>query len=96
MLLTQLAKIVLMFKHDYWRRAGRSGYRIRCELDFQLPSRLALGPTQPPVQWVPDLFPGVKRPGRAVDHPSISSAEVKERVEPYLYSPSGPSWSVVG
>jgi hypothetical protein len=21
------------------------------------------------VQWVPDLFPGVKRPGRGVDHP---------------------------
>jgi hypothetical protein len=26
-------------------------------------------------------FPGVKRPGRGVDHPSPSSAEVKERVE---------------
>jgi hypothetical protein len=28
-------------------------------------------------------------------HP-LSSAEVKERVELYLYSPSGPSWSVIG
>ena len=26
-------------------------------------------------------FPGVKRPGRGVDHPPPSSAEVKERVE---------------
>ena len=26
-------------------------------------------------------FPGVKRPGRGVDHPSPASAEVKERVE---------------
>jgi len=26
-------------------------------------------------------FPGVKRPGRGVDHPPQSSAEVKERVE---------------
>ena len=34
-------------------------------------------------------FPGVKRPGRGVDHPPLSSAEVKERVELYLYSPSG-------
>jgi hypothetical protein len=33
-------------------------------------------------------FPGVKRPGRGVDHPPLSSAEVKERVELYLYSPS--------
>ena len=31
-------------------------------------------------------FPGVKRPGRGVDHPPPSRAEVKERVELYLYS----------
>jgi len=31
-------------------------------------------------------FPGVKRPGRGVDHPPQSSAEVKERVELHLYS----------
>jgi hypothetical protein len=41
-------------------------------------------------------FPGVKRPGRGVNHPPPSSAEVKERVEIYLYSPSGPSWPVLG
>jgi hypothetical protein len=41
-------------------------------------------------------FPGVKRPGRGVDHPPPSSAEVKERVELYLYAPSGPSWPVLG
>jgi hypothetical protein len=41
-------------------------------------------------------FPGVKRPGRGVDHPPPSSARVKERVELYLYSPSGPSWPVIG
>ena len=41
-------------------------------------------------------FPGVKRPGRSVDHPPPSSAEVKERVEVHLYSPSGPSWPVLG
>jgi hypothetical protein len=39
---------------------------------------------------------GTGRPGRGVDHPSSSSAEVKERVELYLYSPSGPSWPVLG
>ena len=37
-------------------------------------------------------LPGVKRPGRGVNHPPPSSAEVKERVELYLYSPTGPWW----
>ena len=37
----------------------------------------------------------VKRPGRGVDQPLTSSAEVKERVKLYLYSRSGPSWPVV-
>ena len=36
-------------------------------------------------------FSGVKRLGRGVDHPPLSSAKVKERVELYFYSPSGPS-----
>ena len=36
-------------------------------------------------------FPGVKRSGRGVDHPPPSSAEVKERVEIYLYIPFGPT-----
>jgi hypothetical protein len=34
-------------------------------------------------------FLGVERLGRGVDHPPPSSAEVKERVELYLYSSSG-------
>jgi hypothetical protein len=32
-------------------------------------------------------LPGVKRPGCGVDHSAQSSAEVKERVALYLYSP---------
>jgi len=36
-----------------------------------------------------ESFPGVNRPGRGVDHPPPSSAEVKERVELCLYSPLG-------
>jgi hypothetical protein len=35
--------------------------------------------------------PGVKRPGRGVNHPLPSSVEVKERVELYLYSRTGSS-----
>jgi hypothetical protein len=41
-------------------------------------------------------FLGVKRSGREVDHLPPSSAEVKERVEIYLYCPSRPSWPILG
>jgi hypothetical protein len=41
-------------------------------------------------------FPRVKRPGRGVDHPPPSGAEVQERVELYIFSASGPSWCVLG
>jgi hypothetical protein len=60
---------------------------------FTTASRTVLGPTQPPIQWVPgDLSLGVKRPGREAGHTPPSSAEVKECVELYLHSPNTPSW----
>jgi hypothetical protein len=39
---------------------------------------------------------GVKRAGCGVDHPPTSKAEVEERVQLYICSPSGPSWPVLG
>jgi len=45
---------------------------------------------------VTESFPGVKRPGLGVDHPPPSRAEVKVRVELYLYSSSVNSWPVIG
>ena len=49
------------------------------------------------IQWVPGLFPGVKVAGawRGVQHPTESSAEVKERVQPYFSFPFGPSWPAI-
>ena len=66
-------------------RAGRSADRI--------PVRGEIFRTRPFLPWGPPSFlyngyrdscPGVKRPGRGVNHPPPSSAEVKGRVELYL------------
>ena len=40
-------------------------------------------------------FLDVKRTGRGADHPPLSKRRGHERVELYLYSPSGPSWPVI-
>jgi hypothetical protein len=36
-------------------------------------------------------FPGIKWPGPIVDYPPLSVADVKEKVELYIYSTSGTS-----
>jgi hypothetical protein len=41
------------------------------------------------------LDPGIKRSKRGANHPPQSSAEVEEKVEIYIYSPSGPSLPVL-
>jgi len=62
---------------SYWRHVtidnaigyGLDGPGIESrwgERDFPHPSRPALGPTQPPIQWLPGLSRGVKQPGRGV------------------------------
>ena len=63
---------------------------------FSAPVQLGLGAY--PASYTMDTgsFPVVKRPGRGLDHPSPSSAEVKERVELYLYSLYRSSCSVRG
>jgi hypothetical protein len=60
------------------------------EFFFSTDSRLALGPTQSPIQLAPGaLSLGVKRPCRESDH---SSPYVKECVEMYFHSSNTPSW----
>jgi hypothetical protein len=70
------------------------GFKSRWGRDFLHPSRPALESTQPPTQWLPSLSRELGRRGIAL--PTPSSAEVKGRVELYIYSPSGSSWPVLG
>jgi hypothetical protein len=76
-------KVMMMF--DLWECLGHHVMDVgKLEVHnlgfflFITASRMALGPTQPPIQWVPEaLSLGVKRPGRETDHSPLSSAEVK-------------------
>jgi hypothetical protein len=60
-------------------RGSRVRFPVGVEISlFTTASRTALGPTQPPIQWVPGaLSLGIKRPGREADQSPPSSAEVK-------------------
>ena len=70
------------------------GIESRWERDFPHPFRPNLLPTQPPFNGY-RVFPGGKVAGVWRWPPTPSSAEVKERVELYLYSTFGPSWPVI-
>jgi hypothetical protein len=51
-------------------------------------SRPTLGPTQPPIQWLPEaLSSGVKRQGREADHSPPVSVEVKKM---WIYTSTSP------
>jgi hypothetical protein len=65
--------------------AWTSGDRIPVGASFSAP--VQTGPGVHPASYAMGSrsLPGVKRPGRGADHPTLSSAEVKERVELYLY-----------
>jgi len=64
------------------------GLRIKSQWGRDLPHlpRWAPGTTQPPIQWV-SYFLGVKWVEHGVNNPPSFSAEVKERVEPYILLP---------
>jgi len=60
------------------------GVESRCCQDFSHPSRRALGPNQPPLEWVPSPFHEDKSARLWCYHPDPSSAEFKERVTLYI------------
>jgi hypothetical protein len=63
------------------------GIESRWGRDFPHLSRPVLKPTQPPVQWVRGLSRGQVAVGAWCWPLTPSIAEVKNRVELYLYSP---------
>jgi hypothetical protein len=75
----------------YFQTFRHSNGEPRSVESCSIVSRPALGPTQPLIQWDVGSFPGIKQPGREVDHSPPTSAEVKG-VELYLHSPNTSSW----
>jgi hypothetical protein len=69
-------------------RAGRSGVRRSVGMRFSLPVQSS--PVAQPASCTigtGSFSPRVKREGSGVNHPPLSSAKIKERVELYLCSP---------
>jgi hypothetical protein len=76
--------------------AGQSTDRILVGARFSAP--VQTGPRAHPASYEMGTgsLPGLKWPGRGVDHLPQTSAVVKEIVDIYFYSPSGLSWPVPG
>jgi hypothetical protein len=77
---------------------GLDGPEIEFRWGARFSAPVQTGPGTHPASYTMGArsFLGVKQPGRGVDHPPPSSAEVKEGIELYLYSPSGSSWPFLG
>jgi hypothetical protein len=71
------------------------GIESRCEAIFSPPVQTDPGANPASQTMGTGSFPGVKRQRLGINHPFPCSAEVKERVELYLYSPYGPSCPVL-
>ena len=63
------------------------GDRMSVEALFSAPVQTGSGAHPASYTIGTGSFPRVKRPGRGVDHPPLSNADVKERVELFLHSP---------
>jgi hypothetical protein len=65
-------------KSTGYRVGGRNSIAARLNILYSAPSRPALKPTQPPIQWVPgEIYPGDKAAGAWSWHLPPSSVEAK-------------------
>jgi len=98
---TRSSLCILNFMLPYADRDSLRGWKVRGSIPgegarFSPP--VQTGPRAHPASCTMGAgsFPGLKRLRRGVDHPPLSSTEVKGRVELYLFSPSEPLWPVLG
>jgi hypothetical protein len=83
---TQILKLIKI-RPMAWAGTAQSiqrlvtGWTVRWRRDFPHTFRPALGPTQPPIQWIPGLTWGCKAPprGRGVDHLDHLAPSLKNR-----------------
>ena len=96
---TRLSLVIYILRFLSYYHIG--GWTVRgsnpggCEIFSNSPDR-SWGPPSLVCNGYRVSFQGVKRPRRDGNHPPPCSAEVKERVDLYLYSPSGPLCPVLG
>jgi hypothetical protein len=73
-------------------------YEDRIQVGAIFPAPVQTGRVTHPAPYAMGTasFLGVKRPRGGIHHPPPSGAEVKERADLNLYSPSESSWPVLG
>jgi hypothetical protein len=75
---------------SYGLECRRIGARVPVRVRFfpSTSSKPILGPTLPPIQWIPEaLSSAFKWSSREADHSTPISAEVKKNVDLYIHSP---------
>jgi hypothetical protein len=82
-------------------QAGDSGILVRFqaeENDLFSDQSVQTGSEAHPASYIMGTrsFPAVKRPGRGVNHPPHLAPRLIKRIQLYIYSLSGLSWSVLG
>jgi hypothetical protein len=89
----------VMYATETWMtRYGLDGPGIESRWEATFSAPVDTGPRAHTASYTMGagfLSRGVNRPGCGVSHPPPSSTEVKERVEPQLFSSSGPWWLVL-
>ena len=79
-----------------WYGLDSSRLEPQCEPDFSAHIEISHGEHPAPVKQVQGLPTEVRQQRHGIDQSPPSGAEVIKRVELYIYSPSVPSWPVLG